>query len=76
MDSWRFLLIGSVGAVGAALAVGTVAALVRYHRTGSFPGREDVEVPPAQLVGLYLRVLVGVAVAVWGAVSLAEAGLL
>lgn len=76
MDSWRFLLIGSVGAVGAALAVGTVAALVRYHRTGSFPGREDVEVPPARLVGLYLRVLVGVAVAVWGAVSLAEAGLL
>ena len=35
------LLVGLVGAVGLALLVGTVAALVTYRRTGTFPGWPD-----------------------------------
>lgn len=77
MVSWQFLLIGSLGAVGAALAVGTIAALLRYHRTGTFPGQDDVaDVSTARIVGLWLRVLVGLAVAGYAVVTLADAGLL
>lgn len=78
MVSWQFLLIGSLGAVGAALAVGTIAALLRYHRTGTFPGQEDdaADVSTARIVGLWLRVLVGLAVAGYAVVTLADAGLL
>ncbi len=76
MISWQFLLVGSLAAVGAALAVGTGAALVRFHRTGSFPGREGGDVTRGQLVGLYLRVLIGAVIAVYGVVSLTRAGLL
>lgn len=77
MASWQFLLIGSFGAVGAALAVGTLAALVRYHRTGAFPG-EEPDAPPAttgRLAGLWVRIVAGLAVAVYAVVSLADAGL-
>lgn len=77
MTSWQFLLIGSFAALGAALAVGTAAALLRYHRTGSFPGGEaDEPVTGSQLAGLWLRVVVGLAIAVGGGWSLAAAGLL
>lgn len=37
--SYTELFIFLVGAVGAALAVGTGAALVRYRRTGRLPGQ-------------------------------------
>ena len=75
---WTFLLVGTFAAVGAALAAGTLAALVRYHRTGSFPeqGAGQAEVTTGRLVGLWLRVAVGTAVAVYGIVSLAQRGLL
>lgn len=74
---WTFLLVGTFGAVGAAMAVGTVAALVRYRRTGQWPGREDgAEVTTGRLVGLYVRTLVGLALAVYAAISLADAGLI
>ena len=79
MASWKFLIVGSFAAIGAAMALGTVAALVRYYRTGRFPQQDtDDATPPSrgQLVGLWVRVLVGVAVAVYGVVSLAKAGLL
>lgn len=80
MSSWTFLIVGSLAAVGAALAGGTAAALVRYHRTGRFPGEDDThaqrEVSTAHLVGLWLRVAIGVAVAVWGTASLLGSGLL
>ena len=73
---WTFLLVGSFGAVGAAMAVGTTAALVRYHRTGQWPGHEPgVEVTRGRLAGLYLRVVVGRAFTVYAAISLADAGL-
>lgn len=74
---WTFLLVGTFGAVGAAMAVGTVAALVRYRRTGQWPGREDgAEVTTGRLVGLYVRILVGLALAVYAVISLADAGLI
>lgn len=74
---WTFLLVGGFGAVGAAMAVGTTAALVRYHRTGQWPGVEDgAEVSTGRLVGLYLRVVVGLVLAVYATISLTDAGLI
>jgi hypothetical protein len=79
-SSWTFLLIGGMGAIGAALALGTGAALLRYHRTGAFPGAdpgdEPQEVPTSRLVGLWLRVVVGSVLAAYALVDLAERGLL
>lgn len=78
MDStWTFLLVGGFGAVGAAMAVGTAAALLRYHRTGQWPGRDDgAEVTTGRLVGLYARVIVGAGLAIYAFVSLSSRGLL
>lgn len=73
---WTFLLVGGFGAVGAAMALGTLAALVRYHRTGTWPGTEDAaEISTGRLVGLYARVVVGAVVAVIAWVSLSARGL-
>lgn len=72
----QFLLVGTFGAVGAALAAGTGAALLRYHRTGDFPGAEDGSLPRARLVALWLRVIVGAAIATYAVVDLRDAGLL
>lgn len=76
MDSWTFLLIGSLAAVGAAMALGTAAALVRYHRTGEFPGAPSDTPPPRRIGWLYVRIVVGVAVAAYGVAALAARGLL
>lgn len=77
MNDLLFLFIGSFAAVGAALAVGTLAALLRYRRTGTMPGSDDpVDLSRGRLVGMWLRIVVGAAVAVYGVVSLTEAGLL
>ncbi|MBY5162407.1 hypothetical protein [Salsipaludibacter albus] len=73
---WQFIVVGSAGAIGAALALGTLAALVRWYRTGEWPGDTATEVGTARLVGLWLRVIVGVVVAVWAFASLSRAGLL
>lgn len=73
---WTFLLVGSLGAVGAAMAVGTLAALVRYHRTGEWPGSdESADISTGRLVALYVRVLVGLAVAGYALITLDAAGL-
>jgi hypothetical protein len=75
--SWAFLLIGSFAAVGAAMAIGTLAALLRYHRTGVFPGAEDgSEVPQSRLVALWARVGVGVVLTIIGIVAIDRAGIL
>lgn len=80
MVSWEFLIIGSLAAVGAALAVGTLAALARHRRTGTFPGADPddgpVELTRGRLAGLWLRVVIGLALAVWGVASMAREGLL
>lgn len=61
--SWGFLLIGSLAAVGAALVVGTLGALVRYHRTGTLPGPEGSQSPVTrgQVAALWARVVLGLA---------------
>ena len=75
--SWSFLLIGSFAAVGAAMTVGTLAALLRYRRTGSMPGSDErVEVGRGRVVGLWLRVVVGVALTAVGVGAMARAGVL
>jgi hypothetical protein len=78
--SWQFLIIGTFAAVGAALAVGTLAALLRYRRTGRFPGEDPATpsepVPRSRFVGMWLRVVIGTALAVYGVVSLQRADLL
>lgn len=74
---WTFLLVGSFGAVGAALSLGTLAALVRWHRTGEWAGQESAaEISTGRLVALWLRVIAGAAVATWAIVTLANDGLL
>lgn len=75
--SWVFLLVGSFAALGAAMAAGTLAAIVRYHRTGGMPGSDGpVELTAARLVSLWVRVAIGVVVAVVGVVMIQRAGIL
>lgn len=75
--SFGFLLFGSVGAVGAALAFGTLAALLRYHRTGTFPNHQAGEpIARGKYVGLWVRVVVGILVAIYGAYIVVDSGVL
>lgn len=75
--SFGFLFFGSIGAVGAALAFGTLAALLRYHRTGAFPGHEPgEEVTRGKYVRLWVRVVAGLVVAAYGVYVVNEAGVL
>ncbi len=74
--SWAFLLVGSFAAVGAAMALGTLAALWRYHRTGVFPGAEEGStVPPSKITALWVRVALGVVLAAAGIVAIDRAGI-
>lgn len=74
--SWSFLLLGSLTAVGAALALGTLAAILRYHRTGAFPGDEERETADVRgrLVALWVRVALGVVLTGVGVWALQRAG--
>ncbi len=75
--SWAFLLVGSFAAVGAAMAVGTLAALLRYHRTGVFPGAEEGDqLPRSRLIALWARVGVGVVLTIVGIIAIDRAGIL
>jgi hypothetical protein len=75
--SWAFLLVGSFAAAGAALALGTLAAILRYHRTGLLPGEDTpTEVPRSRLVALWTRVAIGVVLTAIGIWALVQAGLL
>jgi hypothetical protein len=77
--SWTFLLLGSFAALGAALAIGTLGAIARYHRTGAFPGDEDGTagpVPRGRLLALWVRVGLGVVLTGIGIWALGRAGLL
>ena len=74
--SWAFLIVGSFAAAGAAMALGTLAALLRYHRTGTFPGSLEADAPSSRtLASLWIRVAVGVVLTVIGVISLQRAGL-
>lgn len=75
--SFGFLLFGTVGAVGAALAFGTLAALWRYHRTGAFPNHEPGEtIPRATYTKLWIRVGIGLALAAYGVYIVIDSGVL
>jgi len=74
--SWAFLLVGSFAAVGAAMAIGTLAALLRYHRTGVFPSGTPDESTGRLVFKLWLRVVIGVVLAAIGTVMLLRSGLL
>jgi hypothetical protein len=76
-SAWTFLLVGSFAAVGAALTVGTLAALVRHRRTGTMPGSDElVELSPARRRMLWLRVVVGLALTAAGIEALRRVGIL
>jgi hypothetical protein len=75
--SWAFLLVGSFAAMGAAMAAGTVAALVRHRRTGTMPGSDEpVELTPARRRVLWLRVGVGLVLTAMGVEALRRLGIL
>lgn len=75
--SWLFLLIGTFAAFGAAMAFGTLAAIMRYHRTGTFPGSETSGEPPrGRLLSLWVRVAIGLVLLVFGIVWIDRAGVL
>lgn len=75
--SWAFLIVGSFAAVGAAMAVGTLTALLRHRRTGTLPGGDTpVELTPRRRAVLWGRVAVGAVLALAGVVSMVRAGLL
>jgi len=76
-SSWTFLIVGSFAALGAAMAVGTIAALARHRRTGTMPGSEEqVELSPGRLRVLYLRVVVGLVLTAMGLAALRRVGIL
>jgi hypothetical protein len=82
VESWVFLLVGGLGAVGAAMTLGTVAAMVQYRRTGTLPGQGDEDGDatatdgPATMRRLVIRIVLGAVVAVVCFVILAQQGLL
>ncbi len=79
MISWQFMLVGTFAAVGAAMSLGTLAALLRYRRTGEFPGAEPgelIEPTRGQMIGLWVRIVLGAAIAVAGFVSLDASNLI
>ena len=76
-SSWTFLIVGSFAALGAAMAVGTIAALAQYRRTGTMPGSDEpVELSPGRLRMLYLRIIVGVVLTGMGIEALRRTGIL
>jgi len=75
--SWLFLIVGSIAALGAAMAAGTIAALWRFRRTGTMPGSDEpAEMTQGKLVSLWLRVAVGTVIAVAGVIWIQQAGIL
>jgi hypothetical protein len=70
---WNVLLAELVLGLGAALALGTGAALLRYWRTGSFPGQTE---RPPSFTPVWGKVLLGLLLVVWAIASLDRAGVL
>jgi len=76
-SSWTFLLVGSFAALGAAMTVGTLAALIRHRRTGTMPGSDEVvELTTARRLRLWLRVVVGLVLTGLGLEALRRVGIL
>lgn len=76
-SSWTFLIVGSFAALGAAMAVGTIAALWQHHRTGTMPGSDEpVELSPKRRRVLHLRIVVGLVLTAMGIQALRRVGIL
>jgi hypothetical protein len=76
-SSWTFLLVGTFAALGAAMALGTLAALWTYRRTGTFPGADGpAQLPRNRLVALWTRVVVGLILTGIGLEALRRVGIL
>lgn len=73
-QTWADVAYWTLLAVGAALFLGTGAALLRYRRDGVFPGQPtDDDGRPAAAVSVRAAVVkaaVGAVLTVWGAVGL------
>lgn len=66
------LFIFLIGAVGAALLLGTGAALLRFRRTGAFPGEDPgAPVEPSQVRGAAVKCVLGAAIIAGALVGLA-----
>lgn len=75
--SFGFLILGSVGAVGFALAFGTLAAMLNYRRTGSFPGHDEGQVLSRRdWTKLWVRVVLGIGVGIYGVDVVIRSGVL
>lgn len=70
---WSIIFGELVAGVGAALAVGTGAALLRYRRTGRFPGQGEGQRP--SVVTAWVKFATGVVLVAWGLATLDSAGL-
>jgi hypothetical protein len=76
-SSWTFLLVGSFAALGAAMAIGTLAALWNHRRTGTFPGADGpTELSRPRLIALWTRVVVGLVLTAIGIEALRRVGIL
>ncbi len=74
--SWIFLIVGSFAALGAAMAVGTIAALLRYRRTGTFPGGDTpVTATRGKVIALWVRIVVGLIIAIVGTITVINTGI-
>ena len=73
-QDWADVAAWMLLAVGAAVVLGTGAALVRYRRTGTFPGQpldeDGTPLAPPALRTAWTKVAIGVVLAVWGLASL------
>lgn len=64
------LLVGLIGAVGLALLIGTLAALVTYRRSGTFPGwpdEPDAPDPATRVRAVIARAVAGALITVLAA---------
>lgn len=57
--------------VGAALFLGTAAALIQHRRTGEFPGHDPSSGERPSVRGAVARTVVGALLAIWGAIGVA-----
>ena len=74
LTGYVLILYWTIVAIGAALFLGTAAALVRYRRTGTFPGGQAADGGHAptrrETTRVVVRCTVGLALAAGGTVGL------
>ena len=75
-QDWADVAAWMLTAVGAAILLGTGAALLRYRRTGTFPGQptdeHGVPLAPPAVKTAWTKVAIGVVLLVWGLATLTQ----